>query len=204
MALAWYVARTNARAEFLARDQLESKGIEYYLPVVSTLTPRRGRADTPLFPSYLFLRYDAESPERISLRAIPGMAGLVNFDGVAPPVPDEVIGHLRQTVVEMNESGGLCTRYQPGDRVWIRWGHGETEDIAEVLSDTRSPRSRVRVLIEFLGRLVHGEVPRSCIRAAHADEAMENEGRGRFRRTRGKGRYVNGVGARPSHNGRAS
>jgi len=205
MALAWYVARTSPRAEFVARDQLESKGFEYYLPVISTESPRRRSTDAPLFPSYLFLRYDTESPESISLRTMQGLTGLVNFDGVAPPIPDEVIFCLRQRIAEMNESGGLCSRFRPGEQVWIRWGAGESEDLAEVVTDTRSPQARVRVLIEFLGRLVHGEVHRANIRPVHEDEVSRNEHRGRFpRRTRGKGRYVSGVGAGPSHNERAS
>ena len=200
MAVAWYVARTNPRAEFLVQNQLEIKGFEYYLPVVATPSPRPGRTDAPLFPSYLFLRYDAESPESSPLRSIPGLAGLVNFDGVAPPVPDEVIGCLRETVAEMNESGGLCSSFQPGDRVWVRWGTSDSENLAKVISDTKSSQGRVRVLIEFLGRLVQGEVSRSKIRSVHPGEALNDHGRGRSsRRTRGKGRYVHGAAPSLSH-----
>jgi len=205
MALAWYVARTNPRAEFLVQDQLENKGFEYFLPVVSTLSPRPGRADAPLFPSYLFLRYDVESPESTSIRTIPGLTGLVNFDGVTPAVPDEVIGSLRQTVADMNEGGGLTSKFWPGEQVWIRWGPGDTEDLAKVVSDTKSPRGRGQVLIEFLGRLVSGEVSRANIRPVHETEALEIEGQKRSRRrTRGKGRFVFGAAPRPTHNGFSS
>ena len=197
MALAWYVARTNPRAEYLARDQLENKGVEYYLPVVSNQSPRKGRQDAPLFPSYLFLRYDTESPESTSLRAIPGLTGLVNFDGVAPLIPDDVIVHLRQLVAEMNESGGVRSRFKPGDQVWVRWGSGETEDLAEIVADTRSAQGRVRVLIEFLGRLVHGDVPRSSIRPVQDGEPAGNKVRSLSRRrTRGNGRWIEGFGTR--------
>lgn len=197
MALAWYVARTNPRAEYLARDQLEGKGIEYYFPVVSTQSPRQGREDAPLFPSYLFLRYDVESSESTSLRAMPGLTGLVTFDGVAPLVPDDVIVNLRQRVAEMNESGGVRSRFKTGDRVWVRWGSGDTEDLAEVLADTRSAQGRVSVLIEFLGRLVRGEVHRSNIRLADNAEASGHKyGNLSRRRTRGKGRWIEGFGSR--------
>ena len=201
MALAWYVVRTNPRAEFLARNQLEINGFEYYLPVVSTPDAKPGKEDTPLFPSYLFLRYDIESPESTSLRSIPGLNGLVNFDGVAPQIPDDVIGSLRQTVAQMNQTGGLSASFQPGDRVWVRWGSGETEDLAKVISDARSPQGRVRVLIEFLGRLVHGEVSRSNVRPANEGDYSSHTSQERSRRrTRGKGRYVHGVALRPPQN----
>ena len=205
MPAAWYVARTNPRAEYPARNQLEINGFEYYLPVTSTESPRPGREDAPLFPSYMFLRYDAGSPESSSLRSIPGLAGLVNFDGVAPPVPDEVIDSLRQAVAEMNESRGISTTFQPGDRVWVRWGASETEDLAKVISDTKSPQGRIRILIEFLGRSVHGEVSRSKIRSVHPGEALNDHGQGPARRrTRGKGRYVQGAAHRLSHNALSS
>ena len=203
MAPAWYVARTGPRAEYLARDQLERKGIEYFLPVVSTSSPRQGREDAPLFPGYLFLRDDRESLGRISLHAMPGLIGLVTFDGVAALVPDDVIGGLRQRVAEMNGSGGLRQRFRPDDPVWIRWGSSETEDLAQVVSDAKSPQGRVRVLMEFMGGLVHADVPQSNIRPARDDEASRHQFRVPFhRRTRGKGRYVHGVEPGSSHNER--
>jgi transcription antitermination factor NusG len=124
-----------------------------------------------------------------------GLTGLVTFDGVAPLVPDDVIANLRQRIAEMNEGDGLLSRFKPGDKVWVRWRSGETEDLAEVVSDTRSAQGRVRVLIEFLGRLVHGEIPRSSIRPIDDSEASGSEDRSfSRRRTRGKGRWIQGSG----------
>ena len=203
MSLAWHVARTKSRAEHLAKDQLESRGFEYFLPVVSTLSLRRGREHSPLFPGYLFLRHDTESPT--PLHAISNLVGLVTFDGVAPVIPDDTIICLRQRVAEMNRAGGLRPRFRPGEEVWIRWGHCETEGLAEVVADAKSPHGRVRVLMDFLGRMVHAEVSQSNIRLAAHDDALMNEDRVRFRRrTRGKGRYLHGVGPSSAHNGRAS
>ena len=203
MALAWYVARTSPRAEFLVRDQLESKGVEYFLPIVSTLSPRKGRDDAPLFPGYLFVRDDFESLRINSLRSMPGSMGLVTFDGTAPLIPDAVIASLRQRVAEMNSSGGLRRRFQPGEQVWVRWGSSKSEDLAQVISDAKSPQGRVRVLMEFLGRLVPADVAQSNIRPARDDEASRHQFRVPFRRrTRGKGRYVHGVEPGSSHNER--
>ena len=199
MPSSWYVARTNPRAEFMATNQLENDGFEYYLPLVSTPSQNPAKPDAPLFPGYLFLRYDAESPKSVSLRSVRGLIGLVNFDGVAPCIPDDVISRLRQTVADMNESGGLASRFLPGERVWVRWGASDSEDLAKVVSDAKSPGGRVKVLVEFLGRLVSGEVSRSNIRSANTDEAVDQVVRDYSRRrTRGKGRYVHGVALRPA------
>ncbi|MCE2463810.1 MAG: transcription termination/antitermination NusG family protein [Dehalococcoidia bacterium] len=58
MALKWYVARTRPLAEYAARDHLETAGLEVFMPCARTCTPRLGHEDMPLFPGYLFLRYD--------------------------------------------------------------------------------------------------------------------------------------------------
>lgn len=201
MAQAWYVARTNPSAEYLAQNQLEINGLEHYLPLVSTSSPRQGRADSPLFPSYIFLRYDPESPKSIPLRTIPGISGLVHFGEVSPVVPDDVIIRLRQTVSNINERGGLSPNFKPGDQVWIQWGPQDSQDIAVVVSDRKSPHGRVQVLIEFLGQLIDGEVSRLSIRPVDKDDLGDARwGRNR-RRTRGKGRYISNVDPRAAHNG---
>lgn len=201
MALAWYVVRTNPRSELIAHNHLVNYGFEHYLPLVAPLDSVSKGYEVPLFPSYLFLRYDIESPESTSLRSIPGLNGLVNFDGVPPSIPDAVIDSLRQTVALINETGGLTDRYQSGDRVWVRWGNGATEDLARVISDSRSPHSRVRVLIEFLGRLVHGEVSRSNIRPANdGDNPSQVSPNRARRRTRGRGRYVSNLNSHSQNN----
>lgn len=59
----WYVARTTPLAEYVARDHLRTAGLEVFLPCGQTRTRRAGHHDTPLFPGYLFLRYDLETQE---------------------------------------------------------------------------------------------------------------------------------------------
>ena len=55
---AWYAVYTKSRHEQVAREQLAAKGIEVFLPTVSTWsrrTDRRLRIELPMFPSYLFV-----------------------------------------------------------------------------------------------------------------------------------------------------
>lgn len=67
------------------------------------------------------------------------------------------------------------------------------EAFAQVVQDARSPRHRVRVLLEFMGRLVAAEVPYDGVHPV--GQAME--GKRRFaRRTRGQGRWIRGFGPR--------
>jgi transcriptional antiterminator RfaH len=196
MAHKWYVARTKALAEYTARDRLETAGCEVFLLCVGTVRPRRGREDAPLFPGYLFLHYDLEEIGQEFLAQVPQLVGLVAFDGVVTAVPDEVIAELKERVEAINGSGGLWTRFRSGDRVRVTLG--PSESFAEVVIETKSPRDRVRVLLEFLGRSVYAEVPWKDVRPVGVDEGARSAQSTKYkiRRTRGKGRYTKGFGHR--------
>lgn len=199
MPTAWYVARTTPLGEYRARDYLESVGVECFLPVVATSKPRRGRADTPLFPGYLFVHCDAVSARNTLFYPERGVRGLVTFDGIAPSVPQELVDALKRKVEEINGSGGLWRQYRPGEQVVVRLaGNPYAEVLAGVVAAAVSPRGRVRVLLHFLGRLVQAEVPCELVQPVCVGPA-------RFkRRTRGRGRYIRGVGSRAldTNNGR--
>jgi transcriptional antiterminator RfaH len=200
MALRWYVARTKALAEYTARDRLETAGCEVFLPCVGAVRPRRGHQDAPLFSGYLFLHYDLDQMGWQLLNQVPQLVGLVAFDGVVCLVPDEVIAELVERVEAINRSGGLWTHFHVGDRV--RVASGPLESFAKVVTEAKAPRDRVRVLLEFLGRLVYAEVPWKDVQPVGVGDGVSSEqstkyknGR-RLRRTRGRGRYIKGVGPR--------
>ncbi len=185
MAPAWYVAHTWSQAEYRARDQLRAGAFECFLPTVSTPSPRRGKEDAPLFPGYLFVRYELQEWGTRPLGWGQGLPVLVTFGGVAPSVPDQVIDQLRQRVSESNGGGGLWRRYEPGDHVLVSLGSPESETLAEVVTGAKSPEGRVRVLLELLGRQVQAQVPWRNVRQAPDGYAIRRRPRG----TRGRGRH---------------
>jgi hypothetical protein len=109
----------------------------------------------------------------------------VNFEGVVPAVPDEVISELARRIEHINNDGGLWRRFQAGDRV--RVVAGKLEGLGEVVEATNSPQSRVRVLMQFMGRLVSAQVPWNNL------EPLPERPQERSkppRRTRGHGRWI--------------
>ena len=190
MSLNWYVVRTKSQCEYLAARRLRRDGFQIFLPLAGSPTPRAGRKDSPLFPGYLFLRYDVDNQDWPSLRQMPGILGWVRFGGVVPAIPDEVVDLLVERVKAINQSGGLWTRFKRGQRVQVV--AGRMEGLAEVIEEPRSPEDRVRVLLDFMGRQVPARVPWLNLRSINA-EAEDVRVR---RRTRGKGRWVRGAGPR--------
>ena len=195
MSSRWYVIRTKPQCEGLAAASLDREGLELFFPRVQARSPRATRTRIPLFPGYLFVRYDMESEAAPSVRRLPGILEWVRFDGVAPAVPDDLVAELVRRVDAINGEGGLWTRFRPGD--CVRVVTGKLESLAEVVEEAKSPESRVRVLLEFMGRRVPAEIPWHNLQATQRD-SVSNAYHRRPRRTRGGGRWIRGFRPEPA------
>ncbi len=93
----WYAVYTKSRHEQMVKRQLDSKGIEGFLPVFSKVSQWRDRKKTiqvPLFPGYLFVRIPIVT--RLHVLTAFGVVALVG-DGCAPlPIPDEQITNIQK------------------------------------------------------------------------------------------------------------
>lgn len=182
----WRVVRTSPRAEFLAATELERDGLEVYCPRVLDPLVRSHRPDTALFPGYLFLRCDDNSENLPSFRPNHRVLGWLRLGGDIPTLPDSVITELKQQVESLNEEGGIWRRYHAGEKVTIRSNNLET--LAEVLEEPRSPKARVKVLMQFMGRAVKAQVPWEALSPVEQHVPVKP---GTPRRTRGRGRWIN-------------
>ena len=187
----WYLARTRPQSEYRAAAALERNGYELFFPRVRTPRPRSGHVDAPLFPGYLFVRQDVNGSGLPPIDRIAGLLGWVQFDGVVPRLPDTEIHELGLRLSAINKRGGAWRQYRPGERVRVNWG--STDSLAQVLEEAKSPRARVRVLLSMMGRSVPASVPWHDIQPIENGSLIETEVRGP-RRTRGRGRWVNGFG----------
>lgn len=191
MSEAWYAAHTRPLGEYAATRELNGAGWEAYLPAVRSPQPRTGHGTAPLFPSYLFVRCDLTDREgTLPIFRLSHVLGLVVFDGEAIAVPDDVIDALRERVDAFNGGGSRWARFKIGDRVRVPMGN--TISVAEIVEEAKSPDSRVRVLLEFMGRQVEAQVP---WRDVHPDGALpepEDISKRPPRRTRGRGRFIKG------------
>ncbi len=93
----WYAVQTCARHEKRILEQLELRRVESFLPLYkkqSRWKDRRVTLELPLFPGYIFVRFHLS--ERLRVLQVPSIVRLVGFAGVATPLPDSDIEHLRQ------------------------------------------------------------------------------------------------------------
>lgn len=181
----WFVLQTEPRAEYHAAEALRKDGFETFLPRLKTLNTVMGRPDTPLFPGYIFVRNDPETTGWPSFRSGHRILGWLNFAGDIPSIPDDFISSLSNRLKEVNCEDGQWRQYKAGDQVRIV--SDSIRSMAEVIKDGKQASSRIRVLMDFMGRKIPADVPRENIWPSNYEPSV---GIRPPRRTRGRGRQI--------------
>ena len=81
----WYAVRVRSRFEFVTSAVLAERGFETFLPSYRSRrawSDRIKEVEIPLFPGYLFCRFDAADPYRVL-----DSPGAVNVISVGPRPP---------------------------------------------------------------------------------------------------------------------
>jgi transcriptional antiterminator RfaH len=155
------------RQERVANRNLERQGFETYLPVTQQRRRRLGRSIMviePMFPRYLFIRLDSRHDNWGPIRSTLGVTALVRFGQFPAPVPDELIGNLRQRDDEEGIQQLLEYAYRPGEP--LRIAEGVMAGF-EGIYLARSAKDRVLVLLEILGQQARVELARDTIEPVH-------------------------------------
>jgi len=151
MSAQWYALQSKPMKEGFLADQLRLKGIESYFPAlrVRPVNPR-ARKVKPYFPGYVFGRVDFREQPKDRLW-LPGLAGVVCFDGIPSYVPDHLLDAIRRRVDQINAAGGeFLETLKPGDRILVQ--EGPFKGCEAILDARLSGEARVRILLTFLNR----------------------------------------------------
>lgn len=118
----WFALQVRTRHEPGVAGFLESKGYEIFLPLYTCRkrwSDRVKNVESPLFPGYLFSRFDSQ--DRLSILTTPGVIQVVGYNRVPIPVEESEI----QAIQALTKSG-LPNQPWPflsvGDRVRIEAG----------------------------------------------------------------------------------
>lgn len=161
--LAWFCVRSQPKYEHLAAATLRRNlGLDVVSPRIRF---RRATIRGPVwvtesvFPNYLFARFDRGELLREVQHSL-GVAGIVHFGPFCPTVPDDVVEELRSMLGE-DEIRVLEQELQPGDEIKVAGGvfHGLTAVITRVMPS----KTRVTILLNFLGRQTDAEVNVSSV-----------------------------------------
>ena len=151
---AWYVASTYLHRENRAHLEVGRAGFDRYLPMETYSAKGKNRKTIerkrPLFPQYLFVRFDIETDPWGYIAEQDAVRTLLDVDGKPAPIPDEFIDRIKSA-----EDIGLFDktvdhlRMTPGDPVEVLEGPF-SHHVGKFAG--ASSRQRVRLLMDVLGR----------------------------------------------------
>lgn len=159
---AWFAVWTRARHEAAVQGQLQSKGIDAFLPTIprwSRWKDRKKRIDWPLFPGYCFVRLEGEQSRVVRLCA--GVVSIVSFQGRPAPIPDVEIEGVR-LLVESDLQYDPCPLITEGMRVEVVSGplRGVVGKLVR-----KGAHARLVLSVDLIGQGVSVEVDAADVRA---------------------------------------
>lgn len=161
MAKLWYALHVKSRFEKFVETQLEHKGYESFTPTYTSTRVWSDRLKTlslPLFPGYVFSRFDIHS--RFPIVVTPGVQGIVGAGKDPVAVEDKEIDSLRQ----LHRSGR-----NPEPWVYVHEGQlvrvesGPLQGLTGIFLRT-SGQDRLIVSITLLMRSVSVELDWQCVK----------------------------------------
>lgn len=173
----WYAIRIRSKFERGVAASLSGKGYEQYLPLYRSRrqwSDRTKDLELPLFPGYLFCRFDAQF--RLPILTIPGVISVVGIGKTPVAVSDQEIDMI-QTMV----SSGLLLQPWPqlvvGSRILIE--KGPLQGVEGVTLDIKKKHHLI-VSVPLLQRSVAVEIDREWIRPLSATMAARDAAAGRL------------------------
>jgi len=120
--VSWYALQVRGRQEFNISENLGSNGYEWFLPLYKCSkrwSDRIKQVDSPLFPGYVFCRFNPL--DRLPILKIPGVIQIVGFNRQLVAVDEEEI-HAIQALVASGIPNHPCPYLEVGDKVRIESG----------------------------------------------------------------------------------
>lgn len=160
----WYALMIRPKLEKSAAKNLRDKGYEEYLPLSRSKrrwSDRMKTVATPLFPGYLFCKFDIQN--RLPILVVPGVLSIVGAGKVPETIPESQISSLQQiTASEMPY--GPWPFFQVGQSVVVE--RGPLAGLKGIVIEEKS-NFRLVLSLPLLQRAVAVEMDRSCIDFAH-------------------------------------
>ncbi len=159
----WFAAQCRPNSAQIALRNLARQGFPTFFPQEDGTRRSRGRfvpVLKPLFPGYLFVRFDPAEGHWRAINSTQGLTRLVSFGTAPAPVPEALVSGLMQ---RCDASGKLQPppTLAPGDTVQVTTGPF-ADFVARV--ETLGADERIWVLFDLMGRQTRAAVPSAQLR----------------------------------------
>ena len=158
----WYAVHTKPRQESVAQSGLQREGVETFFPklkIKRTIRRKYLWVTGPLFPCYIFARFDIGRSARL-VKYANGVTNIVSFGGKPATVEEAIIlsilAHCEQDIVTI-----LPPTLKAGDHVEIQ--EGPFRGLHGIFERELSGSERVSILLECLGKGARAQVSRATL-----------------------------------------
>jgi len=151
MSKEWFILKFKPNSHHQARKNLTQQGFEVFLPLHDTTSRKLSRfinTSKPLFPGYLFIRFNRAESNWHKINNTYGVSRLITFNSTLKSIPTIFVDHLMK---RYDLSGKLIPikKLKKGDHVKILKGPF-ANFIATV--ETYETDQRIWILIDLMGR----------------------------------------------------
>ena len=157
----WFALYIKPRHEFKAQAQLESIGVENYLPTITAIkkwSDRKKKVTEPLFRGYIFIR--ADEKERLDSLEQQAVVRTVSFNGKPSVVPDYQIDSLKQMLAgsaEVKVFEGIVKGTE------IKVVEGPFKGVEGIVYNVSKDESMLAITVELLNRSVVVSLPSESV-----------------------------------------
>ena len=158
MSKEWFILQFKSNSHHLAAKNLTQQGFETFLPLHETTSRRLSRfinTSKPLFPGYMFIKFDRAESEWHKINSTYGVSRLITFNSILKSIPNIFVDHLMK---RYDLSGKLLPikKLKKGNQVTVLNGPF-TNFIATV--EKYEADQRVSILMDLMGRKTKIQTP---------------------------------------------
>jgi len=157
----WYAVKVKGRSEAMVAAHLQGKGFESFLPTYRAnrrWSDRIKTLDLPLFPGYVFSRFDVQ--KRMPILTIPGVSFIVGTGRSPEPIDETEIAAI-QVVMKSGAEYGPHPYVRIGQPVQVE--NGSLYGLTGVVTTVKN-KSRLVVSINMLMRSISVEIEQAWVR----------------------------------------
>jgi transcription antitermination factor NusG len=172
----WFALQVRARHETGVANFLRGKDYDPFVPMYQSRrrwSDRIKLVNAPLFPGYLFCRFDINN--RLPILTTPGVIQVVGFNRMPIPVDDAEIGAI-QSLVTSGFPSQPWPFLQAGDRVQI--DSGPLRGLEGLLVELKGSH-RLVVSVALLQRSVAVEIDSALVKALRSAPAKHAQTKAR-------------------------
>jgi transcriptional antiterminator RfaH len=158
MSKEWFILKFKSNSHHLAAKNLNRQGFETFLPLHDTTSRRLSRfvnTSKPLFPGYMFVKFDRAESAWHKIDNTYGVSHLITFNSVLKSVPTIFVNHLMKRYDLLGKLIPI-KKLNKGDRVTVLKGPF-TSFIATV--ENYESDQRIGILMDLMGRKTKIQTP---------------------------------------------